>query len=133
MLEVVLDKEVIILYPQDDAAERVLPPDSALRGRYLEQELRSLTSTKVAVVPIPVHEVDMDGRGHPTEGYDDDTEGTERAPFRGSLPQRRAGDLQAPLRRGPGGVPFRLLDLRHQGREISCSAGYLFLLSGGSL
>ena len=60
------DKTYTILYPQDDAAERALPPDSALRGRYLEQELRSLASPTVAVVPIPVHEVDTDGRGHPT-------------------------------------------------------------------
>ena len=67
ILGVTPDKSVTILYPQDDAAERALPPDSALRGRYLERELRSLASPTVAVVPIPVHEVDTDGRGHPTE------------------------------------------------------------------
>ena len=67
VLDATPDKSVRILYPQDDAAERALPPDSAMRGRYLERELRSLTSIKVAVVSIPVHEVDTDGRGHPTE------------------------------------------------------------------
>ena len=67
MLEEVPDRKVTILYPQDDAAKRALQPASALRGRYLEQELRSLTSSMVAVVPIPVLEVETDARGHPTE------------------------------------------------------------------
>ena len=60
------DKSFTILYPQDDAAERAQPPDSALQGRYLERKLCSLASPTVAVVAIPVHEVDTDGRGHPT-------------------------------------------------------------------
>ena len=60
------DKSFTILYPQDDAAEHAQPPDSALQGRYLERKLCSLVSPTVAVVPIPVHEVDTDGRGHPT-------------------------------------------------------------------
>ena len=60
------DKSFTVLYPQDDASERALPPDLALWGRYLQRELRSLASPTVAVVPIPVHEVDTDGHGHPT-------------------------------------------------------------------
>ena len=128
------DKSFTILYPQDDAAERALPPDSALIGRYLERELRSLASPTVAVVPIPVHEVDTDGRGHPT------VEGTMTI-LKG-MDERLSEDLffsaeLATSRRPYAGVQgeyrfgCRTCAAKGGGGEISSSAGGLFLLSDG--
>ena len=113
-----------VLFPfyilEDDAAERALPPDSGAVGR--DTSSRSYARSRplrLAVVPILVHEVDTDGRGHPTvEGTMTILKGLSKRLPEDPLLQRRAGDLQVPLRRGPGGVPLWLPDLRRQGGEV---------------
>ena len=62
------DKAVKVLYVRDNPEEPALPPDVALKELYLEQELLKLTSPQIQVHPVPKTEVEMDDRGHPSEG-----------------------------------------------------------------
>ena len=62
------DKAVKVLYVRDNPEEPALSPDLALKEHYFEQELVKLASPQIQVVPVPKSEVEMDDRGHPSEG-----------------------------------------------------------------